>query len=911
MGLPDSLREPQKLDLRRLTLRGARMADQGEHLRSWFEAVSLPLVAAAANYALETAFPSIESPLFPFLALVFVTLRHPNRFAWICFAVTLAATLVEGVRPGATPGPIPDMLADLATLAVAGAIVIRARIRLHTEEAVGVERNRQETARFHQLLASSPDGIWSIDRDGITKEVNGAMAAMVGYRPEEMVGKHFREFFSEEGFRIATEAFLRAKKGEPSSIELPLRRKDGSEAHSLCSTHPILDARGNFVGGFGILRDITVRHRAEQERQQALSLVEATLESTADGLLVVDREGRITRFNERFAHLWHIPVDVLASGGDERAIGYVISQVEDPEQFVSKIRKLYATPEAESFDTLRFKDGRVFERYSLPQRLNGEIIGRVWSFRDVTGHVRALEEQELAMEREATIATNLDAALFTCVLAGDGSITRYDYISRGAEALYGVSRETVETDPTFWIARVHSEDLTNVVRPAFARLLQLQPAVIEVRYQSSRGIHRWHRSHLFPRREADGSIHVDGIEADVTERVKLEDQLRHAQKLEAIGQLAGGVAHDFNNILTAVIGYSDLLLARLGPNDPNRRAVEEIRKGGDRAAGLTRQLLAFGRRSATQPRLVDVNAAVRELEPMLRRLVGEDVSFELALAAAPGSVRIDPTHFEQIIVNLAVNARDALPQGGSIRIETGVVARPDVPEAGSGTGRFVRIAFTDTGVGIPADVLGHIFEPFFTTKEAGRGTGLGLATVYGIVRQHHGSIDVRSEVGQGSTFEILLPEVTGEEGALSAAVESPSGGRERILLVEDDAALLALSREILMELGYDVVTARTGNEGLALLEQGGGRLDLLVTDVVMPGMGGRELAQRARQRFPSLRLLFVSGFAGTLPPPVDERAPENSFLPKPYTPLTLARKVRDVLDAIPASTSGAERPAAR
>ena len=889
------------------------MADKGDHLQPWLEAVSLPLVAAAANFALETVFPSIESPIFPFLALVFVTLRHPNRFAWICFAVTLAATLVEGRLPGATRGPIPDVLADLATLAFAGVIVIRARIQLHAEEEAGIERNRKEAARFHQLLASSPDGIWSVDREGITKEVNGPMAAMLGYRPEEMVGRHFRDFFREEGYRIASETFARAQKGEPISVELPLRRKDGSEAHSLCSTHPILDARGNFVEGFGILRDITVRHRAEQERQQALSLVEATLESTADGLLVVDREGRITRFNERFAHLWRIPVDILASGDDERAIGYVISQLDDPEQFVSEVRKLCATPEAGSFDTLRFKDGRVFERYSLPQRMNGEIIGRVWIFRDVTDRVRALEEQKLAMEREATIATNLDAALFTCALAGDGTITRYDYISRGAEALYGVARETVETDPTFWIARVHSEDLANVVRPAFARLLQLQPAVIEVRYQSSRGIHRWHRCHLFPRREADGSIHVDGIEADVTKRVKLEDQLRHAQKMEAIGQLAGGVAHDFNNILTAVIGYSDLLLARLGPNDPNRRAVEEIRKGGDRAAGLTRQLLAFGRRSATQPRLVDVNAAVHELEPMLRRLLGEDVSFELALAAAPGSVRIDPTHFEQIIVNLAVNARDALPQGGSIRIETGMVPRPDMAATGPGAGRFVRIAFTDTGVGIPADVLGHIFEPFFTTKEAGRGTGLGLATVYGIVRQHHGSIDVRSEVGQGTTFEILLPEVTGEEGALSAAVETPSGGRERILLVEDDAALLVLSREILLELGYDVVTARSGSDALALLEQKGGRLDLLVTDVVMPEMGGRELAQRARARWPALRLLFVSGFAGAMPPPVDERAPESSFLTKPYTPISLARKVREVLevvDAIP-SSSGAERPAAR
>ncbi|MEK7315717.1 MAG: PAS domain S-box protein [Candidatus Eisenbacteria bacterium] len=887
------------------------MSGQGDSLKSWLEAVLVPLTAMLANIALESVLPSIQSPVFPFLALVFVTLRHPDRFAWICYGVTLACTLAEGVAPGTTRGALPGMLADLTTVAAAGVILIRVRIRLHRQGRTATERHREEAARFHQLLASSPDGIWSVDLAGVTKEVNGPMAAMLGYRPEEMVGKPFPQFFDEEGLRIANDAFTRAQKGEPIAFELPLRRKDGSEARALCSTHPVMNERGEFVEGFGVLRDITLRHRAEQERQQALSLVEATLESTADGLLVVDREGRISRFNERFAHLWRLPVDILASGDDERAIGFVLSQLEDPDQFVSKVRKLYATPDSESFDTLRFKDGRVFERYSLPQRLDGEIIGRVWSFRDVSDRARAMEEQKLSMEREATIAKNLDAALFTFTLSNDGAILRYEYVSRGAEALYGVSRETVESDPDFWISRVHSEDAVNVVRPAIARLLQLQPAVIEVRYQSSRGIHRWHRSHLFPRREADDRIHVDGIEADVTERVKLEDQLRHAQKMEAIGRLAGGVAHDFNNILTAVIGYSDLLLSRLGPNDSNRRAVEEIRKGGDRAAGLTRQLLAFGRRSAAQPRLVDVNAALGELQPMLRRLVGEDVSFELSLATTPGSVRIDPTHFEQIIVNLAVNARDALPEGGSIRIDTGMVTRPDIALVGAGTRRYVQIQFTDTGIGMPPEVLGHIFEPFFTTKEAGRGTGLGLATVYGIVRQHHGTIEVRSEVGRGTTFEILLPEVIGEEAASLAPLEAPAGGRERILLVEDDPALLALSREILVEMGYDVATARTGDDALAQIRVQGNRLDLLVTDVVMPDMGGRELAQLARNVSPGLRLLFVSGFAGELPLPVDERAPESSFLAKPYTPITLARKVREVLDTIPASASGAERPTSR
>ncbi|HEU4334072.1 MAG TPA: ATP-binding protein, partial [Candidatus Eisenbacteria bacterium] len=487
-------------------------------------------------------------------------------------------------------------------------------------------------------------------------------------------------------------------------------------------------------------------------------------------------------------------------------------------------------------------------------------------------------------------------------------VLRYDYFSKGAEALYGVSREVLETDTGFWLQRVHSEDLENVVRPAVERLVRLQPAVVEVRYQSSKGLHRWHRSHLFPHRDADGVIHVDGIEADVTERVKLEEQLRHAQKMEAIGQLAGGVAHDFNNILTAVIGYSDLLLTRLTEGDPNRRAVEEIRKGGERAAGLTRQLLAFGRRMTTQPRVVDPNAAVRDLEPMLRRLVGEDIDFEIQLDPAVGRVRIDPTQLEQVIVNLAVNARDALPQGGTVVIRTETVERADEPAGGLGAGRYTRIRFSDNGVGIPRDVLDHIFEPFFTTKDPGRGTGLGLAMVHGIVRQHGGSIEVRSEEGSGTEFEIVLPEAEGDERTHAAPPSAAVGGRERVLLVEDDPALLVLGREILSELGYEVETARSGEEALRTMESGIRPLDLLVTDVVMPGMGGRDLARAAVARHPGLKVLYVSGYAGDFRPRADAAPPLSALLEKPYTPLTLARKVREVLESPAPSAEGATRP---
>jgi PAS domain S-box-containing protein len=876
-----------------------------DHVSSmaWLEAVGLPLLALAFGLGLEALFPRVEWPFLVFIGLIIVAIRHAGPPAWVGYGVAVASLILHNRFPISHPVLPGEAVAEVLILAAAGALVILGQRRARWNQRAAAEREYREAVRLRNLLASSPDGIWRIDGDGITLEVNERMAAMIGYAAAELVGKPFAPYITEASLPLANAAFEKSRRGEPDSFEMSLRRRDGTAAWTLCSTHPELDADGRFVGGFGILRDITARHRAEAELLQAMSLLEATIQSTADGLLVVDVSGRIVKFNDRFATMWRIPAEIMENGHDDQALAFAISQLEAPDPFLSRVRELYATPDAESVDTLRFKDGRVFERYSIPQRMDGAIVGRVWSFRDVTERNRAEQEQRLALERESAIARNLDAALFTFVLGPNGSVARYEYFSHGAEGLYGVPRAVLEHDVAFWLRRVHSEDVENVVRPAMARLERLLPAVIEVRYQSSKGIHRWHRSQLFPRAEANGEIHVDGIEADVTERVKLEEQLRHAQKMEAIGQLAGGVAHDFNNILTAVIGYSDLLLKRMAAGDPNRRAVEEIRRGGDRAAGLTRQLLAFGRRATTQPRLLDIDKAIRDLEPMLRRLVAEDVAIELDLRAA-STVRIDPTQLEQVIVNLAVNARDALPAGGVVRIETDSVHR-DAEAVGVAAPRSVRLRFSDTGTGISAEVLEHIFEPFFTTKDPGRGTGLGLAMVYGIVRQHHGSIDVRSELGRGTEFTLYLPESEGEDPALPSSTSRSVGGRERVLLVEDDPVLLVLGREILAELGYDAVTAGSGTEALEILAQSPSPFDLLVTDVVMPEMGGPQLAREAAARYPGLRVLFVSGYPGDARLAEEFDAPGSTLLEKPFTPLGLARRVREVLDT---ASRGRTRP---
>jgi len=773
-------------------------------------------------------------------------------------------------------------------------------------------RYREETGRLQTLMANSPEGIWRVDPRGMTTEVNRSMSEMLGFRPEQMVGKPFRELITSKSLPAAEEAFARGLSGEATQFETTIARENGEELHLLVTTHPVFDRKGVVIEGFGIVRDITARHRMETERRNAFSLLEAALESTADGLLIVDLTGKIVRFNERFARMWQIPSDILQSGDDDRALASVLSQLENPEEFLSKVRKLYATPESESFDTVRFRDGREFERYSLPQRLGGKVVGRVWSFRDVTDRERSEQDRRLSAEREAAIAINLDTALFTLSLDADGRVLRYEHVSRGAEALYGVPVREIERDPQFWYRRVHPEDLKNIVAPARERLLRLQPATIEVRYEASRGIWRWHRSRLTPRLAEDGTIAVDGIETDVTDRVVLEEQFRHAQKMEAVGQLAGGVAHDFNNILTAVIGYADLLLGRIPKSDPSRPSLEEIKKGGERAAALTRQLLAFSRRAATQPRVVDLNYAIRNLEPMVRRLAGEGLKFELDLDGSIGRVRVDPTQLEQVIVNLVVNARDATPEGGTVVLRTDRL--PDWPGAdGSDKDPLpgVRLRVIDTGMGIPARILGHIFEPFFTTKGPGQGTGLGLATVYGIVSQHGGSVRALSEVGRGTEIEVVFPELDADATPLEP--ETPPSaiptGTETVLLVEDDPSLLTLARESLAELGYRVLAAPNARDGLRLLEESSEEVRALVTDVKMPGMTGRELATRAREIRAGLPVLFVSGYTGDEEIIPNERG--EVFLAKPYTSLELGQKLRETLDGIAPTLTGRPGHAAR
>ena len=391
-----------------------------------------------------------------------------------------------------------------------------------------------------------------------------------------------------------------------------------------------------------------------------------------------------------------------------------------------------------------------------------------------------------------------------------------------------------------------------------------------------------------------------GITRDVTERVHLEEQLRNAQQLEAIGRLAGGVAHDFNNILSVIMGHGELLLAASAGDERARNGLEQIRRAAERAASLTQQLLAFSRKQVLQPKVLDLNDAVADIQKMLSRVIGEDIELVASLHPSLLSVKADPGQVEQVLMNLAVNARDAMPQGGKLLMETsnldvGAELARDLELA---AGRYVMLRVTDSGLGMDAGTLSHIFEPFFTTKPRGKGTGLGLATVYGIVKQSGGSIQVKSEVGKGTTFHIYFPVAEGSAIQRREVVESGNAARgtETILIAEDEPDLRELTRIFLEGYGYRVLEAASAEQAIQRAESFSEPIDLLLTDVIMPGMSGRQLAEKILSKRPQTRIVYMTGYTDDMVVQHKVLEPGVKLLQKPFNKVDLALKVRATLD---------------
>ena len=491
---------------------------------------------------------------------------------------------------------------------------------------------------------------------------------------------------------------------------------------------------------------------------------------------------------------------------------------------------------------------------------------------------------------------------------------RYVCVSQRYLEEYGVQERDV-------IGKHHYEvfpDLPQKWRDAHQRALAGEVSTGEEDpYVRADGTVDWTRWECRPWYEADGSVGGIIVYTEViTERRRaeedrraLEAQLQQAMKMEAIGRLAGGVAHDFNNLLTAISGNVELALLDLDPASRAAASLQEARRASDSAASLTRQLLTFSRKQIVDPRPIDLNALVTNLQKMLGRVIGEDIALRTSLAEGLRPVMIDPAQFEQVVANLAVNARDAMSRGGVLAVAT---ANVEVDERfcerhqGIRLGPFVMLEVADSGEGMPDEVKAHLFEPFFTTKPVGRGTGLGLATIFGAVKQAGGAIDVTSEVGRGTTFRIYLPAVEGPVSSLHRR-EAPAtweGGSETILLVEDERMVRELAVKVLRRLGYHVLAAASGEEALATAGAFEGAIHLLLTDVVMPGINGRELADRVLALRPETRVLFASGYSENVIVSGGVVEESLNFIAKPYTPTSLARRVRDVLDDGPGSPAG-------
>jgi PAS domain S-box-containing protein len=668
-------------------------------------------------------------------------------------------------------------------------------------------------------------------------------------------------------------------------------------------------------------RAVLLRAQVEQERaiSSLRSYAEKIVAGVPSGLLLLSSDLSVLSVNPAF----------LESFGLREAdvVGRPLGDVARAEGLASRAREVLETGVVQRellFDLslpAAQQTRRVFITMSAIRTAEDEPARLLLIVQDLTEAERLHAARRASDERFRDLVESLDAIVWEA----DAATLRFSFVSRRAETVLGHPIARWLADPDFFRERIHPDDRARaleVCRDAIAR-----GADHELEYRARAADGREIRLRDIVRVVPAGPHRpalLRGVTVDLTEQRRAadalrqaEDQLRQAQKMDAVGKLAGGIAHDFNNLLMVIRGEADLILRRLEPGDPKRQNAEGIREAADQAATLTRQLLAFSRKQVLAPAVIDLNAVVTGIRKILPRLIGETIELITATAPAPCPVTADAGQLEQMILNLAVNARDAMPNGGRLLIRTSaaLIDEDAAPGRGVGPGRFVMLEVSDTGVGMDRETREHLFEPFFTTKEQGKGTGLGLSTVYGIVRQSGGHIAVESEPGHGTTFRIWLPEapVTGEtavsapprpeelvEGLPATPVPAAEGGgdrRETILLVEDARRVREVVREILETSGYDVLEARQGSEALKISDQHHGPIHLMVTDVVMPRMSGRELAQRLLPLRPDMRVLYMSGYTDDAIVRHGVLDAGIAFIPKPFTPDALAAKVRQVLDA--------------
>ena len=515
--------------------------------------------------------------------------------------------------------------------------------------------------------------------------------------------------------------------------------------------------------------------------------------------------------------------------------------------------------------------------------------------RDISDRLRA---ERAHSETEAKYKLFVEQVAAVSYIAEVGLYGKWHYVSPQVEAIFGYTQEEWLAGSENWTRLVAEEDLP-LIEAAEENCMRAKRFQAEYRLKRKDGRIIWVSDNAVFVPGSESHPLMEGIIVDITERHLLENQLQQARRMEAVGRLAGGVAHDFNNLLTIIKGYVELALTRVAAHPELRGNIQQIADAAERAVTLVRQLLAFSRKQVRNPRLLDLNVVLTSTDGMLRRIIGEDIEMRVIADPQLGQVKADPGQVEQVIMNLVINARDAMPRGGKLTVETSRVAL-DGEYANVATGLYARLAITDTGVGMTEQVQAHLFEPFFTTKGLGKGTGLGLATCYGIIKQSGGHIHVYSEPGQGTTFKVYLPIVAGVAAHVAPVAPESTGvrsGNECILLAEDEEALRELAACVLRDAGYTVFEATNGLDALHLAEQNSSTpIQLLLTDVIMPQMGGKELAEQLKLVRPDTKVLFMSGYTDDALTHHGVLEPGVALLEKPFTPTRLAAKVREVLE---------------
>jgi PAS domain S-box-containing protein len=801
-------------------------------------------------------------------------------------------------------GPIPNVEIGISKLGDGCAISLRdvtARRRVEDELF-------RSQVMLRSVLDTFPQRVFWKDLNSIFVGCNAAFARNIGLAdPSEIVGiDDFRIHAPEDAERYRADDREIMRSGMARiEYEEPMTRSDGADGWARTSKVPIRDKDGQVIGLLGAYQDITDQKRAREALRESERFLGSVIENIPVMVFVKDAVTfRFVRLNKAGERMLGYP--------QERLINQDSSDLVPPEeeanfhasdQLVATTGQVVEIPE----ETITNPELGPIVMHTIKVPLFGDD-GKVRYVLGISEDITARQAAEQGRrESEARYRHIIDAITnyIVSVRIAHGTPVSVNH-GPGSVAITGYAPEELNADPDLWDSLVLPEDRELVEESTRRILTGVRIAPIEYRLRRKDGVVRWVRQTPVLRFDADGTlIAYDGLIQDITEPRILQNQLLQAQKMEGIGRLAGGVAHDFNNLLTAILGYVEMcrtdLPPELPPDHPARLDLQEVTAAGERAASLTRQLLTFASRQIVAPVRLDISSLATDSLKMLQRLLGDDIEIETSLASDLRTVVADPGQIEQLLVNLTVNARDAMPRGGRLMIEVAnELIDPETAKAHPGAvpGPHVLLAVTDTGEGMTEEVRSRLFEPFFTTKGLGKGTGLGLATCHGIVKQLSGHMEVHSEPGQGAMFRIHLPSQIGPPDPRPLAPSAPpaSDGTETVLVVEDEPRVRRLTVRCLRARGYTVLEAANGADAIRVALRTGNTIDLIVSDVMMPGMSGTTLLREFSILAPRARALLTSGHADSA---VLDEAPElrHAFLAKPYTPERLARMVREVLDA--------------